>query len=89
MEETLSALLIAAHEDEALRQRLMATREAPDPMEAFCAEAGAAGYPLTVGELFAVGQEYSDNLLKSVNGGAEYPMDGWDDAYEMFLAALL
>ena len=43
---------------------------------------------MTVGELFAMGQEYTDNLLKSVNGGAEYPMEGWEDTYELFLAAL-
>lgn len=89
MEDILSQLLAAAREEEALRKRLLATREAKDPLSAFCEEAGKAGFPITVGELVAVGEEYASNLHKSVNGGAEYPMEGWDDAYEMFLAALL
>ena len=89
MEEMLAKLLAAAREDGELRARPMASREAEDPLSDFCARAAEAGFPITVGELVAVGEEYSANLLKSVNGGAEYPMDGWDDAYEMFLAALL
>ena len=52
------------------------------------AAATEAGYPMEPGELFAAGQEYTDNLLKSCNGGAEYPIEGWEDSYEMFLAAL-
>ena len=88
MEEKLSELLNAARKDNALRMRLLATREAPDPLLAFCEEAGKAGIPITIGELAAIGEEYASNLHKSVNGGAEYPMEGWDDAYEMFLAAL-
>ena len=89
MEEMLSKLLEAARADAGLRARLLASREAADPLSDFCAKASAAGCPITVGELVAVGEAYSANLLKSVNGGAEYPMEGWDDAYEMFLAALL
>ena len=88
MEEKLSALLTAARKDDALRARLLATREAKDPLLAFCQEAEKAGSPITIGELVAIGEEYASNLHKSVNGGAEYPMEGWDDAFEMFLAAL-
>ncbi|MGI5893329.1 MAG: hypothetical protein ACOX6P_01905 [Candidatus Merdivicinus sp.] len=87
-EEVLSQLLAAARKDSGLRSRLLATRQAKDPLDSFCKEAKMAGFPITVGELVAIGEEYSSNLLKSVNGGAEYPMEGWDDAYEMFLAAL-
>ncbi len=89
MEEILSRLLVAAREDESLRRRLLDTKNAKDPLAAFCEEAGKAGFSITVGELVAIGEEYASNLHKSVNGGAEYPMEGWDDAYEMFLAALL
>ena len=88
MNETLSRLLDAARENEPLRQALLASEQAADPMSDFCSPATAAGFPVTVGELFAMGQEYTDNLLKSVNGGAEYPMEGWEDTYELFLAAL-
>lgn len=88
MNETLSRLLDAARENEPLRQALLASEQAADPMSDFCSTATAAGFPVTEGELFAMGQEYTDNLLKSVNGGAEYPMEGWEDTYELFLAAL-
>ena len=88
LNETLEALLTAARQDEALRQRLLQSRESRDPMTDFCAAATEAGYPMEPGELFAAGQEYTDNLLKSCNGGAEYPIEGWEDSYEMFLAAL-
>ena len=46
------------------------------------------GYDMTVGELFAMGEEYSANLLKSCNGGAVYPMDEWSDWYEDFFTSL-
>lgn len=87
-EESLARLSAIARQDEALRKRLLDTREEPDPMWAFCALATAEGCPLTVGELFALGQEYTDNLLKSTNGGATYPIDDWDDAYSQFFAGL-
>lgn len=86
--ESLSRLSAAARQDAALRARLLATREEPDPMSAFCALAVSLGCPITVGELFAMDQEYADNLLKSTNGGATYPIDDWDDAYSQFLAGL-
>ncbi len=89
MEEILAKLLEAAREEETLRKKLLDSRNAEDPLSTFCACATEAGFPITVGELVAIGEEYSSNLHKSVNGGAEYPMEGWDDAYEMFLAALL
>ena len=89
MNSILDDLLIAARNDDDLRKALMASSEADDPMADFCKTATEAGFPLTVGDLFADGEEYTSNLLKSCNGGAEYPIDGWEDSYEMFLAALI
>ena len=89
MGDILAQLLEAARAREPLRRKMLESRNAADPLSAFCACAAEAGFPITVGELVAIGEEYSANLHKSVNGGAEYPMEGWDDAYEMFLAALL
>ncbi len=85
----LQKLLDRAYHDEFLRQRLLSTRQQPDPMAAFCQVACEAGYPITVGELFSVGQEYSDNQCKSTNGGNPNPYDGLDDAYENFMVSLL
>jgi hypothetical protein len=71
-----------------LKERLLATRSAADPMDAFCEIACEVGHPITVGDLFSVGQEYSDNQCKSTNGGNPYPYDSFDDTYEIFLASL-
>lgn len=63
-------------------------RVAPEPMEAFCRLAEEAGCPLTVGELWALGLENSDNQCKSTNGGNPSPYESFDDEYENFLASL-
>ena len=59
-----------------------------DPALALCTLATEKGFPITVGELFGEGEEYTSNLLKSCNGGASYPLDGWEDAYDLFFASL-
>ncbi len=84
----LQQLLDKAYHDPPLRQKLLETRCQPVPMAAFCQAACEAGCPLTVGELFAVGQEYSDNQCKSTNGGNPNPYEGLDDAYENFMVSL-
>lgn len=88
MEQLLRELLAVAKKDPTVKERLLQTRQSTDPMFAFCEEATKLGYPMTVGELVAIGEEYCSNLLKSVNGGATYPMEDWDDAYEDFFVAL-
>ena len=59
-----------------------------DPLDSFCRQAREAGVDLSIGELFAVGQEYSDNQCKSTNGGNPTPYDSFNDAYETFLASI-
>lgn len=85
MLEKLSAL---AKQDPLLRCQLLNTREAGDPLDAFCTLATAVGCPISIGELVAVGQEYSDNQCKSTNGGNPTPYESFDDTYEIFLASL-
>lgn len=87
--EKLEKLTALAKADGSLRLRLLGTREDKDPLASFCEIAQAAGIDLSVGELFAVGQEYSDNQCKSTNGGNPTPYDAFDDAYENFLAGLI
>jgi len=89
MNKILEQLLTAARKDDMLRKALLDSKEADDPMADFCRKATDAGFPITIGDLFADGEEYTSNLLKSCNGGAEYPIEGWEDSYEMFLAALI
>lgn len=85
---TLQQLLDAALHNPQLRSALLDTQNQKDPMDAFCRIAVQAGYPITVGELFAVGQEYSDNQCKSTNGGNPSPYKYFDDTYENFLNSL-
>lgn len=84
----LEQLRNAAHESPRLREQLLQTRFEKDPTAQFCRIACEAGCPITVGELFALGQELSDNQCKSTNGGNPYPYDFFDDTYESFLNSL-
>jgi hypothetical protein len=84
----LELLYSDAKKDPLLKKRLIKTRSADDPMDAFCKIACDVGHPITVGELFAIGQEYSDNQCKSTNGGNPNPYDSFEDAYETFLTSL-
>ncbi len=86
--QKLDKLTALAKADEQLRRALIHTREEKDPMLSFCRLAQEAGVELYLGELFAVGQEYSDNQCKSTNGGNPTPYDAFDDAYENFLVGI-
>lgn len=86
--QKLDKLTALAKADDTLRRALLDTRNAEDPMLSFCRLAQEAGVELYLGELFAVGQEYSDNQCKSTNGGNPTPYDAFDDAYENFLVGI-
>lgn len=88
MNEKLAKIMEEARHNQLIKEKFLETRNADDPMEAFCNVATSMGYEMTVGELFAIGEEYSSNLLKSCNGGAVYPIDEWSDWYEDFFASL-
>ena len=68
MDEILCRLLKDALHHPELKQKLLQTEQADDPMDAFCQLATQLGYPINIGDLFAMGQDYHDNLMKSVNG---------------------
>jgi hypothetical protein len=84
----LELLYSDAKKDPLLKERLLATRLAEDPTDSFCKLACEVGHPITVGELFAIGQEYSGNQCKSMNGGNPVPYDAFEDTYEEFLNSL-
>lgn len=86
--QKLAALTEMAKSNDSLRRALLDTRSADDPMLTFCKLALEAGVDLSLGELFSVGQEYSDNQCKSTNGGNPSPYSDFDDAYENFLAEI-
>ncbi|MGL5314797.1 MAG: Nif11-like leader peptide family natural product precursor [Peptostreptococcaceae bacterium] len=88
MNEKLANILNEARKNNELKEKLLKTKTDKDPMDEFCRVVSEYGFDLSVGELFEIGEEFTSNLLKSVNGGAVYPMDSWDDWYEDFFAAL-
>jgi hypothetical protein len=89
MNESLEKLLKLALENNALKKELLATQNSDDPLDSFCKIATENSCPITVGEIFTLNQTLCDNLLKSTNGGATYPIEDWADAYEMFMSALI
>ncbi|KPI48910.1 hypothetical protein KW94_16495 [Clostridioides difficile] len=88
MNEKLIRILEEARKDEKFKIELIKTREQRDVMDSFCKVVTSRGYNITVGELFSIGEEYISNLLKSVNGGAAYPIEDWSDWYEDFFIML-
>lgn len=81
----LSQLTQRAKQDSNLRAELLATREMPDPVKAFCDKCAELGYEhITVYELLTAGEEFCASMLRSVNGGGVEAPDDWDDFYEMF-----
>ncbi len=88
-EQELERLLKDAKKDQSLKDKLLKTRDSKNPVEDFCSLCQAMGYDIKPGELMAIGQNSSDEKLRSVNGGGVNPIDGWDDAYEQFFMTLL
>lgn len=84
----LEELQNLALEDESIRQRLLKTREATDPLSAFCGTCRELGYELYEMELISAGEEFYATMKRSTNGGGENSpvLNGEDDFYEMFFA---
>jgi hypothetical protein len=86
--DVMEKLLKDAKENQSLRAELLSTRQSKEPMKEFCELASEKGYPISMGDLIAAGEEYSCNQLKSTNGGGVNPYTFFDDPYEMFFASL-
>ncbi len=76
--------------EESLRKRLLATRDDKNPLEAFCRICQEMGYELYPMDVVAAGEEFYASMRRSTNGGGENSpkLQGEDDFYELFLAAL-
>lgn len=88
VEQELDRLLNDAKANQELKLKLIATKQSDNPVEDFCNLCQKNEYNITIGELFAVGQDANDAKLRSVNGGGVNAIDGWDDAYEQFFLTL-
>lgn len=90
VEEMLDELQRRARKEDALRQRLLETRKEKNPLSAFCRECRNFGYEIYEMDLLSAGEDFYAQMRRSTNGGGENsPMlEGEDDFYEMFFAAM-
>ena len=88
--DMLEELSYKARRDEELKQTLLKTREAEDPLSAFCSTARNLGYEMYPMELVAAGEEFHAAMKRSTNGGGENSpkLADNDDFYELFFAAI-
>ncbi len=90
VEEMLDQLKRMAEKDPALKNELLATRHAENPLSAFCAAARERGIGLYEMDVLTAGESAYAAIKRSTNGGGENSpvLEGEDDYYEMFLAGL-
>lgn len=88
--EMLDELRGKALRNPEIRAGLLATRTERNPVSAFCRECRTLGYEIYDMDLINEGEELYAQMKRSTNGGGENsPMlEGEDDFYEMFFAAL-
>lgn len=88
--EMLNELQHKALNYAALREKFLATENAKEPLEEFCKICRSEGYEIYPMDVIIAGEEAYAAMKRSTNGGGENaPMlDGEDDFYELFLAAL-
>lgn len=86
----LDELQHKAQKNEELKQQILATRTAKDPLQKFCEICRAYGYEIYEMDVICAGEEFHAAMKRSTNGGGENsPMLGEeDDFYEMFMASL-
>lgn len=87
----LDELQTKALHDEEIRSQLLETKEAEEPLGAFCKKCRELGYELYEMDLVCAGEEFHAAMKRSTNGGGENsPMlAGEDDFYELFMASLM
>ena len=88
--DILAQLQERAFHDEEIRKELLATRKTEEPLFAFCRKSQELGYELYPMELVNAGEEFYASMKRSTNGGGENSpkLEGEDDLYELFFAAL-
>ena len=88
--ETLEVLRKKALADDALRQRLLATRNSETPLADFCRISTEPGLPMYEMDLLVYGESSYAAMRRSTNGGGENSplLQYEDDYYELFLREL-
>lgn len=88
IERELRKLMSSAKENPELRQELIEAAQGGEPMMDFCSVCRKSGFEIYPGELFAYGQDMNDSKLRSTNGGGNFEIDGWSDAFENLIDEL-
>ena len=86
--EILAFLQKQALHDEELKKRFLETRQAAQPLQAFCSLCRELGYEVYPMEVIAASEETYAAMKRSTNGGGENSpkLTGEDDLYEDFFA---
>lgn len=90
LSDLLEALQKKAMADPILKEKLLQTKNEPNPIHAFCEICRTNGYAIYEMDLAMAGEEFYAEIKRSTNGGGENSpaLEGEDDFYELFLAAL-
>jgi hypothetical protein len=88
--DKLEILLEKAKEDETLKKKLLETRNAKEPLSAFCELAVANGVEVSVMDIVNQGEEFYAEIKRSTNGGGENSpdLDFQNDEYSIFMMRL-
>lgn len=88
--EMLDEIKRKALMDSGLKKELLETRKDPNPLSAFCRKCRELGYEIYDMDLIDAGESLYAAMKRSTNGGGENSpvLEGEDDFYELFFAAL-
>ena len=90
LQDVLKNLRALAKQDPAVRDRLLATRDADNAEEVFCQLATELGQSISIAELAFAGEADYAAMRRATNGGGENSpvLRGEDDYYELFMCEL-
>lgn len=88
--EMLDEIKGRVRRDPGLYREFLETRQAKDPLAAFCGKCRELGYEIYEMDLVGAGEAFYAEIKRSTNGGGENSpvLAGEDDFYEMFFADL-
>lgn len=90
LQDVLKNLRALAKQDSAVRDRLLATRDADNAEEVFCQLATELGQSISIAELAFAGEADYAAMRRATNGGGENSpvLRGEDDYYDLFMCEL-
>ena len=88
--EKLDKLLALANSDDKLKEELLATQKASEPLSEFCRIATERGFEMSVMDIVNHGEELYAEIKRSTNGGGENSpdLDFQNDEYSIFISRL-